>query len=79
MSGPHRSKTPPAPPHNSEASLMFKVMEVMASLNKDTMAKACRKTFNRIVVVVDDGGTFIKTLYKTYPNEHFQKVSPKMG
>ncbi len=51
-----------------------------ASLNNDTMAKPCRKTFNRIEALVDDGGTFIKNTvkYSTYPNVHFQKVSPKL-
>ncbi len=36
------------PLHNSEASLIFKDMEVMAFLNRDTMAKA----FNRIEIIV---------------------------
>jgi hypothetical protein len=36
------------PPHNLEVSLMFKFMEVMTFHDRDTMAKACRKTFDRI-------------------------------
>jgi hypothetical protein len=41
---------------------MLKVMEVMASLHRDTMAKPCRRAFNRITTVVEDGGTFIKKI-----------------
>jgi hypothetical protein len=60
---------------------MFKVMEVMASLNKDTMAKACRKTFNRIEGLLDDEGTFIgKNVryvpYGTFP-ESFAEIGSK--
>jgi hypothetical protein len=32
----------------------FQIMEVMASINRDTMAKACRRAFNRIDAVEDD-------------------------
>jgi len=35
-------------PHNSEAFLIFRDIEVMASLNRDTMVKA----FNRIETIV---------------------------
>jgi hypothetical protein len=35
---------------------MLKIMEVMASLSRDTMAKVCRRFFNRIQDSVDDGG-----------------------
>ncbi len=58
---------PPPPPYNSESSLMFKVMDVMASLNNDTVAKACRKTFDRIEAAVNDGSTFIKNTVKFIP------------
>jgi hypothetical protein len=34
-------------------------MEVMASLKRGTMAKACKRAFNRIEAVMDDGGAFI--------------------
>jgi hypothetical protein len=54
---------------------MLKVIEVIASIPRDTIAMAFRMTFNRIEVVVDDGATF--TQKKTFPNVHFQKVSLK--
>ncbi len=56
---------------------MFKAMEMMAFLPRDTLAKACRSAFNRFEAVVDDGCTFIKKMYNTHPNVHFQKVSLK--
>jgi hypothetical protein len=52
---------------NSEASLMFNVMEIMAFLPRDTIAKACRSAFNRIEAVVDDGCTFYQQNVKYGP------------
>jgi hypothetical protein len=55
---------------------MSKVIDVMASIPRDTMAMAFRRAFNRIEALVDDGGT-TTTNKNTYSNVHFQKVSLK--
>jgi hypothetical protein len=47
-------------PHNTAASLKAKIMDVMASLPRDTMAKACRKFCHRIEAVVEAGGDFFE-------------------
>jgi hypothetical protein len=44
----HVNKTP----HNTSAALMEKITEVMGNLDKDTMAKACRRFRSRIEAVV---------------------------
>ncbi len=40
---------------------MLKVMDVMASVPRDTIAMAFRMAFNRIEAVENDGGTFTIT------------------
>ncbi len=55
---------------------MLKVIEVMASIPRDTMAMVFRRAFNRVEAVEDDGGT-TTTNKNTYSNVHFQKVSLK--
>jgi hypothetical protein len=45
-------------PHNTATSLKAKIMDIMASLPRDTMAKACRRSCLRIEAVVEAGGDF---------------------
>jgi hypothetical protein len=47
-------------PYNTAASLKAKIMDIMASLPRDTMAKACRRSCHRIEAVVEAGGDFFK-------------------
>jgi hypothetical protein len=47
-------------PHNTAASLMAKITEVMANLPRDTLAKACRRFRQRIEAVVEAGGDFFE-------------------
>ncbi len=47
-------------PHNTAASLKAKIMNIMASLPRDTMAKACRRFCHRIESVVEAGGDFFE-------------------
>ncbi len=46
--------------HNTVASLVVKINEVMGNLNKDTVAKACRRGFRTKIeaVVVANGDLF---------------------
>jgi hypothetical protein len=46
--------------HNTAASLVAKITEVMVNLPRDTMAKACRRFRQRIEAVVEAGGDFFK-------------------
>ncbi len=41
-----------AAPHNKTEDLTKKIKEVMGSLNRDTVARACRRFHSRIEVVV---------------------------
>ena len=47
-------------PHNTAASLMSKITEVMGNLPRDTVAKACRRFRSRIEAAVEDGGDFFE-------------------
>jgi len=47
-------------PHNTAASLMAKIMEVMGNLPNDTLEKDCQRFCSRIEAVVEAGGNFIK-------------------
>ncbi len=47
-------------PHNTRASLMAKITEVMGSLPRDTVGKACRRFRHRIEAVVEANGDFIE-------------------
>ncbi len=47
-------------PHNTAASLVAKIKEVMANLPRDTVAKACRRFRHRIEAVVEAGGNFFE-------------------
>jgi hypothetical protein len=51
------------PSHNSEASL---IMEVIASIPRDTMTMAFRRAVHTIEAVEDDGGTFTTTTNKIH-------------
>ena len=46
--------------HNTAASLMAKISEVMGNLPRDTVAKACRRFQKRIEAMVEAGGNFFK-------------------
>jgi hypothetical protein len=47
--------------HNTVASLVVKINEVMGNLNKDTVAKACRHgDCTKIEAVVEANGDFLK-------------------
>jgi hypothetical protein len=48
------------PPHNNVASPVTKIKEVMASLPRVTVAKACRQFHRRIEAVVEAGGDFFE-------------------
>jgi hypothetical protein len=56
---------------NSGASLMLKIMGMMASLPRDTMSKACRRAFISIEAVVKDGGNCLKKIENIYPNVQY--------
>ena len=47
-------------PHNTSGSLMAKIKEVMADLDRDTVARACRSLRPRLEAVVEAGGDFIE-------------------
>ena len=47
-------------PHNNMASLQAKITEVMGSLDRNTVAKACRSFRRRTEQVVDAGGDFFE-------------------
>jgi hypothetical protein len=47
--------------HNTVASLMVKINEVMGNLNKDAVAKACRGFRTKIEAVVEANGDFFET------------------
>ena len=47
-------------PHNTLASLQAKITEVMGSLPRDTVAKACRRFRHRIEQVIEANGDFIE-------------------
>jgi hypothetical protein len=46
--------------HNSAAYMMLKIMEVMASLPRATMAKTCRRADKRTEAIVEEGGILMK-------------------
>jgi hypothetical protein len=48
---------------------MAKIKEVMASLPKATVAKACKRFRPHIEAVVKDGGDFLKLCHSPYTNE----------
>ncbi len=58
-------------PHNTATSLKVKIMDVMANLPRDTMAKACRRFRQRIEAVVEAGGDIFELSNKVYTNEHY--------
>ena len=45
-------------PHNNMASLHAKIMEVLGSLPRDTLLKACRRFRQRIEAIVEAVGVF---------------------
>jgi hypothetical protein len=47
-------------PHNKTEDLVKKIKEVMGSLDKHTVAKACRRYHSRIEAVVAADGDFIE-------------------
>ena len=47
-------------PHNTAASLMVKITEVMGILPRDTLGKACRRFRSRIEAVVEAGSVFFQ-------------------
>ncbi len=47
-------------PHNTVESLVAKIKEVMGNLDRDTVAKACRRFRSRIEAVVAANGDFIE-------------------
>jgi hypothetical protein len=47
-------------PHNKTEDLVKKIKEVMGSLNKHTVVKACRRYHSRIEAVVAAYGDFIE-------------------
>ncbi len=49
-----------AAPHNKTEDLIKKIKEVTGSLNRDTVAKACRRFRSRIKAVVAADGDFIE-------------------
>jgi hypothetical protein len=52
----HVNKTP----HTTSDSLVQKIKEVMGSLERDTVANACRRFWSRIKAVVEADGDFIE-------------------
>jgi hypothetical protein len=57
----HVNKTP----HNNSDSLILKIKEVMGSLDRETVARACRQFWSRIEAMVEADGDFIE-----YRSEH---------
>jgi hypothetical protein len=49
-----------AAPHNKTEDLIKKIKEVMGPLDRDTVAKACRRFRSRIEAVVEADGNFIE-------------------
>jgi hypothetical protein len=49
-----------AKPHSKTEDLIEKIKEVMGSLDRDTVAKACRRFRSRIEAVVAAEGDFIE-------------------
>jgi len=49
-----------ASPHNNTAALIKKTKELMGSLDRDIMARACRRRRSRIKVVVATDSTIIE-------------------
>ena len=47
-------------PYNNMASLHAKIMEVLGSLPRDTLLKACRRFRQRIEAIVEAVGVFFK-------------------
>jgi hypothetical protein len=43
---------------NKTEDLILKIKEVMGSLNRDTMAKACKSLMSRIEAVITADGSF---------------------
>jgi hypothetical protein len=55
-----------AKPHNITAYLISKIMEVMGSLDRDTMAKACKRFKSSTEALVADAGHFIEKVDSQY-------------
>ena len=55
-------------PHNRTANLIPKIMELMESLDRDTVAKAFRRFKSSSEAVVADDGYFIEYSYSQYVN-----------
>jgi hypothetical protein len=53
---------------------MAKITEVMASLPKATVAKACKRFRPHNEAVVKDGGNFLKLCHSPYTNEQSVKI-----
>ena len=49
-----------AVPHNKIADLIEKIKEVMGSLDRDTVARSCRRFCSRIEAVIAADGDFIE-------------------
>jgi hypothetical protein len=47
-------------PHNILASLMTKILEVMANMDRDVVIHSYKKFWSRTEAVVDASGDFIK-------------------
>ena len=47
-------------PHNTLASLMAKIMEVIANMDREFIIHSYKKFWSRIEAVVDASGYFIK-------------------
>ncbi len=68
ISGLHVNKTP----DNNAAFLMQKIMEIMGSLGRDTMANACRQFWSMVeAMVVDDGNFFLDKIILSMFTYHF--------
>jgi hypothetical protein len=46
--------------HNTVDSLVAKIKEVMGNLDRDTLAKACRRFRTRLEAVVEGNGDFFE-------------------
>jgi hypothetical protein len=47
-------------PHNTLASLMAKILEIMADMDGEVVIRSYKKFWSRIEAVVDASGDFIK-------------------
>jgi hypothetical protein len=47
-------------PHDILASLMTKILEVMANMDRDVVIRSYKKFWSRIEAVVDASGDFVK-------------------